>query len=54
MVTMAMTEQTPTSVQVAAARVRVKADKRLKRETPAQIKKIAEQQPAPAQPAKSA
>jgi hypothetical protein len=35
--------QAPTTVQVLAARLRVKADKRLKRDTPADIKSIAEQ-----------
>lgn len=33
----------PTTVQVLAARLRVKADKRLKRDTPADIKAIADQ-----------
>ena len=41
-------QQAPTTVQVLAARLRVKADKRLKRDTPADIKAIAElSTPAP-------
>lgn len=48
MVNMTTSEQTATSVQVMAARLRVKADKRLNRETPAKIKAIAaEKIPAP-------
>lgn len=41
-------QQAPTTVQVLAARLRVKADKRLNRDTPADIKAIAAQStPAP-------
>ena len=43
---MATNEHPPTSVQVMAARLRVKADKRLKRETPADIRAIANEVPA--------
>ena len=35
----------PTQVQVLAAQLRVKADRRLKRDTPADIKAIAEAEP---------
>ncbi len=46
-------QQAPTTVQVLAARLRVKADKRLNRATPADIKAIADQ-PTPAPVTKSA
>lgn len=52
MVDMATNEQVPTSVQVMAARLRLKADKRLKRETPATIKSIAAEAKRPVPSAK--
>lgn len=46
MVNMTTASQAPTTVQVLAAKLRVKADSRLRRDTPADIKTIAEQQAA--------
>jgi hypothetical protein len=51
---MTTTHEAPSTVQVMAARLRVKADKRLKRETPADIKAIAAEAGVAPEPARSA